>query len=389
MLENAQITESVLRLKSSMEQDDYKGFDPYDGLQSPVFRLPILCSNHTVRFLAQQAIKRSPLNLRSLLGISKGENPVTLGLVIQSHVHLKRAGLLDDFAPTRALVQRLIAMRSPGYAFTCWGYDFPWASKHAEIPAYGPTVVATGIIANALFLFWEETGCEQSAELVCESCDFVTNSLFRTVVKTGGFVFSYSPFDQEAVLNASMKAVRLLSQGHTLKREKGYLDLAKAALKPVLATQRSDGSWPYSFRKQGTWTDNYHSGYILDCIDEYVRHSGDELPKPSLERGLSFYQTHFIGSNGRPNFYSNRAGQADCTAGGQTLLTLSRFGKFDKAKQVAGWMILNMQDKKGHFHYRKNNCVTNATNFMRWSNAWMLAGLSALLATDKKKEDMP
>lgn len=387
MIETEQLTESVLRLKSCMERDDYKGLDPYDGLQSPMFRLPILRSNHTLRFLAQQSIKRSPINLRPLLGIPKGENPVTLGLVIQSHVGLRQAGLLDNFTHTRTLIERLKTLRSPGYAFSCWGYDFPWAAKHAEIPAFGPTIVATGIIANALFLYYKETGCTQSAELVIESCDFVTKALNRTEVKSGGFVFSYSPFDHESVLNASMKAVRLLSQGHCLKKEGSYLELAKSALKPILAIQRPDGSWPYSLRKQGAWSDNYHTGYVLDCLHEYVTRSGDESPKTSIEKGLFYYLKHFIDGSGRPNFYDNRPGPVDCTAGGQTLLTLSRFGQYGKARQVASWMIMNMQDDSGYFKYRKTSCSSNTTNYMRWSNAWMLAGLSAILAADRLRED--
>lgn len=379
-----QLTDSVLRLKSSMEQANFRGHDPYDGLLSPVFRLPILRSNHTVRFLAQQAIKRSPLNLRPLLFIPKGENPVTLGLVIHAQVHLKAAGLLLDLKQAASLIDRLVDLRSKTQPFTCWGYDFPWSAKHAEIPAYGPTVVATGIITNALFLYWKETGCSVSANLITQACEFVTRQLNRNTTQHNGIIFSYSPFDHEAVLNASMKAVRLLSQGYAINKDKGHLELARNALNAVLQAQRPDGSWPYSLRSKGQWTDNYHTGYILDGIDDYIKNSGDNSPSSSLKIGLDYYLSHFIGTEGRPLLYSNRPGPADCTAAGQTLLTLTRFGKISKARKVASWMIRNMQSQEGHFYYRKHVFYTQKTGFMRWSNAWMLAGLSSLVEAEQK-----
>jgi hypothetical protein len=41
-------------------------------------------------------------------------------------------------------------------------------------------------------------------------------------------------------------------------------------------------------------------------------------------------------------------------------------------------MICEMQDPKGFFYFRKFERHLEKTSFMRWSNAWMLAGLSAL-----------
>jgi hypothetical protein len=45
-------------------------------------------------------------------------------------------------------------------------------------------------------------------------------------------------------------------------------------------------------------------------------------------------------------------------------------------------MMDNMQAQEGYFYFRKSKYFTKKTNFMRWSNAWMLAGLTALLSAD-------
>ena len=80
---NKELNSSLNRLKAYIENSEYKGFDPYDALKSPLFNFSILKSNKLIRFGIQQLVKRSPLNLRTLLFIPKGYNPVTLGLAIQ------------------------------------------------------------------------------------------------------------------------------------------------------------------------------------------------------------------------------------------------------------------------------------------------------------------
>jgi hypothetical protein len=46
---------------------------------------------------------------------------------------------------------------------------------------------------------------------------------------------------------------------------------------------------------------------------------------------------------------------------------------------VADYMSETMQDVKGYFYFRNYGNRTDQSSFMRWSNAWMYAGLSNLL----------
>src|ERR1700733_6411988 len=82
------ITISAELLQSYIEKENYKGYDPYDGLKSPLFSLPFFRKNKMIRFGAQQLVKRFPVNLRSLLFVPKGNNPVTHGLCIQAYTNL-------------------------------------------------------------------------------------------------------------------------------------------------------------------------------------------------------------------------------------------------------------------------------------------------------------
>src|SRR4051812_35805637 len=68
-----------------------RGYDPYDALCSPVFRLPVLRSSHYIRFGAQQVVKRLPLNVRPLLGVPKQLNSVSVALYLQGLAHRAQA----------------------------------------------------------------------------------------------------------------------------------------------------------------------------------------------------------------------------------------------------------------------------------------------------------
>ena len=191
------------------------------------------------------------------------------------------------------------------------------------------------------------------------------------------FCFSYSPFDKGKVLNASMKGVRLLSQVYSETGEKRLSIEAKKAVGFIIKKQNQNGSWDYSDKRKKI--DNYHSGYILDCLDEYIKFTDDKDFTPNLEKGYKYYKENFFESNGLPKFFYDNSYPIDCTSGSQAILTLTRFNEVAMAKKVAAFLIDHMFDPKGYFYFRKFKNYTIKTSFMRWSNAWMFTALSFLL----------
>jgi hypothetical protein len=399
-----QIIDAITRLDAYCVNHKYKGYDPYDALKSPIFRLPVLRSNKLMRFGMQQLVKRSPLNLRPLLGIPKGYNPVTLGLFIQGYSYLAQSSELraqgsglraqvnlipnteyrlpitykECLKKIEFLINELKSLIPPGYSGACWGYDFPWEARNVNIPAYLPTVVATGIISNALFECYRITGIESARDLCISSGNFIMKDLNRTI-EDETFCFSYSPFDRLQVFNASMKGSRLLSQVYSLTCDEQLKIAASLSVRYVVNHQKNDGSWFYSNSDIGGWIDNYHTGYVLDCLDEYCKNTGDTGVSEAIDRGFLFYKANFIDADSHPKFLHNRLWPLDCTATAQTILTLSRFGNISLAKSVAEYIIENMQSSNGGFYFRKYRYHTEKTIFMRWSNAWMFAALSYLL----------
>ncbi len=374
------LNQSLKKLQQYIETNNYRGYDPYDALKSPFFKLPVLKTNKILRFGTQQLVKRLPFSIRPVLFVPKGYNPVTLGLCIQAYAGLYKSEPDNQdiyLQKIDFLINELKTLIPEGYSGTCWGYDFDWEARHAKIPAYQPTVVATGIISNALYIAHQETGNKEAADLVVSAADFVVKDLNRTPAKKG-FCFSYSPFDQQQVFNASMKGVRLLAQAYYITKNKEYHQLAKEATAFVIDNQKIDGSWNYSLANKGNWTDNYHTGYVLDCLHEYQELTGDKQWFESIVLGYTYYRNTFITEEGMPRFYNNNLFPVDCTSAAQTILTTIRFGDKKSAQKVSEWMIEKMQKKNGSFYFRKFKNYMIRTSFMRWSDAWMFAALSTL-----------
>ena len=135
------------RTERYLELQKLRGWDPYDALCSPLFRLPLLRSSRLIRLGAQQTLKRSPWNLRPLFRIDRQLNPVSIGLYIQGQALRARSNprtVSQRLENVHSAIERLVATSSPGYSGICWGYPFDWEARYASIPAGTPTVVATG-----------------------------------------------------------------------------------------------------------------------------------------------------------------------------------------------------------------------------------------------------
>lgn len=374
------IRDGLVRLIGHMRREGYRGWDPYDALTSPLFRLPVLRSAWLLRFGAQQALKRSPVNLRPLLGIRKQHNVVTDALSLEAFTSLgsvERQALGVEGEEQNVLERiRESALRWEGRV--AWGYPFDWEARHARVKAGMPTVVATSFVCNALFAHWRATGDARCPALLEGAAQFVLRDLAR-IPFARGFCFSYTTDDRQAVINATAKAARVLVQSAVSTGEQTALDTARETLQFVADAQQPSGAWPYSANDARTWVDCYHTGYVLDCLDEYRVLTVDRSFDDVIERGFEYFRRHFVMPNGIVRAYDTATFPIDPTAAAQAILTLVRFGESGLARRVGEWMVANMQGSDGHFYFQKGRLLTNRIPYMRWSDAWMLNALAVLV----------
>ena len=384
------IEKAFTKLSYYCEKEAYKGYDPYDGLNSTFFKsIPFLSKNRLFRLIWIQTFKRSPLNLRPLTGVSKGYNPKALGLFLSGYCNLYRVKPDNEYLDKiNFFTGKLTELQNKNWSGACWGYNFDWQARAFFQPENTPTVVATTFISSALLDAYEITHNEELLALARSSCNFILKDLNRTADEKGNIAFSYSPLDSSVVYNASLLGSRLLARVYAITREGELYDAARKSVAFCSSRQDADGSWSYGFQSFHKWIDNFHTGYNLECISDYMKYTGDNQFSENLEKGLSYYLENFFTVEGIPKYYNNSLYPIDIHCSSQLIITLSRLGIFDRYRNVAdkiiNWTIDNMQSDKGYFYYQITKYFSSRIPYMRWAQAWMFYALSEYLLRLKK-----
>src|SRR4029077_7346337 len=102
------------KLLTYCQLHDWAGYDPYDALNSELFRAIPFLNNRLIRLVLIQTLKRSPVDLRAFVRVPKTRNPKALALFLTSSLKLLRLGLLEDSDQPKALSNAIIALRSSG-----------------------------------------------------------------------------------------------------------------------------------------------------------------------------------------------------------------------------------------------------------------------------------
>ena len=382
---NEQISTAFSLLNDYCEKEQFKGYDPFDGLNSSLFQsIPLLSRNKYVRLAWLQFFKRSPLNFRKIAGIRKEYNPKAIGLFLSSYVILYRSlpsienrKRIDDF------IQKLKELKSSGYSGDCWGYNFDWQAKAFFQPKGTPTIVATTFIANALLDAYEQLGQSELLESAVSSCHFILNDLNRNYDNAGDFAFSYSPLDKSVVYNASFLGARLLCRVYKHNGNKQFLEAARSSIRYCCKKQKQDGSWSYGNYHFHQWIDNFHTGYNLECLADYRTHTGSDEFDIYLQKGFDYYIRTFFREDGASLYYHDQLYPIDIHAPSQLILTLSHMNKLNEyhelATNVLKWTINKMQSTDGSFKYQINKWGKSSISYMRWSQAWMFLALTTFL----------
>jgi hypothetical protein len=385
------IENSLSGLTSYCKSEAFKGYDPYDGLNSSLFRaIPFLSKNRFARLAWIQLFKRSVINFRPVTGIKKDYNPKALGLFLSGYCNLyKKNPDPECLEMIHFFSEKILSLVNTKYSGACWGYNFDWQAKAFFQPKNTPTVVATTFIAYALLDAYEVAHDDQLLNVARSACNFVIKDLNRTYSDKGTFAFSYSPLDKTVVFNASLLGSRLLSRVYSFTKEKELIETAGKSVAFCCDHQRNDGSWSYGTLSHHQWIDNFHTGYNLECIADYIRFSGDTSFNSHLEKGYEYYLRTFFTGEGIAKYYNNSTYPIDIHAPAQMVITMSRLDRFYEQKhlidKVLYWTIDNMQSAKGFFYYQKNRFFSSRIPYMRWAQSWMFYALTEYLLCCKKK----
>ena len=384
-----EIKKATLKLLAYCRANDWAGYDPYDALNSGIFKALPFLNFRLPRLVLTQALKRSPINIRPLALVPKTQNPKAIGLFLSAFVNLSKVGIADQEGLVELMIERLVALRSQGVPYWCWGYSFPWQMRQKIVPSGAPNLVCTTFAASALLDAYEQRRDPQCLNMAASAAEYILNDLYWTEGESSAG-FSY-PLRSIRVLvyNANFLASALFCRVYKHTGEKKFLEPALRAARCSAAKQNADGSWFYGNAQTQGWIDNFHTGFNLCALQSIARYAETTEFDSCIQRGFDFYKAHFFREDGAARYFHNSTYPIDIHAVAQSIITPLTLDPLDPANMQLSrtafqWAMNHMWDDRGFFYYRVLRLCTIRTSYMRWSQAWMLLAMSTLLSESEE-----
>ena len=372
-----------------IERNGWTGYDPYDIKGTKLFLH--LQKNKYTNLVSNLFLNRFPMFFRKIFRVKKEINAKGMALFARGYLNLYKISEDEEYLKKALFcLNWLIKNPSKGYSGFCWGYPFDWQSR-VFIPKGTPCGVITSIATHAFIDAYEILGDRKYLEIAKSCCEFILKDLNIDQVDRDKICFSYTPIDNFHVHNANLFSASALLRNYVHIKNKEYKKKGIMAINFTLSYQNPDGSWYY-------WAppdkllyniDNYHTGFVLECLNICRRVLKDEFEyEEELRKRLKFYKNNLFLDDGTPKLTSHSIYPIDIHSCAQAIITFCELADFEPnyfimAEKVAEWTIKNMQDKEGYFYYRIHKTYVNKMPYIRWGQAWMLRALSYLVGDRK------
>jgi hypothetical protein len=364
-----------------VEDHDYKGYEPFDGLSS--FLRPLTFRNLFLERLLQQVIRQSPINLRPFLGVKSQESTKGRGYMAWGYLKMFTATGGEGYkVKAENCLNWLLEHKSPKFESLSWGNHFDFSSRSGRYSKDEPILVWTALIGQAFLDAFELLGDRRYFEAAKSVCDWIL-ALPREKTDSGTCI-SYLSFKQSSIHNSNMLGAAMLARTAKHTNDEEARKVAREAMEYSCTRQLAKGGWYYGEAPMHHWIDNFHTGYNLDSLKCYIESNADKSFERNLLLGFEYFKNNFFGENGRPKYYQNRTYPVDSQCVSQSIETLANFSDVDAASlklalKVSEWTIENMQDEKGYFYYRQYPFMKARTPMLHWAQATTYKALAFLL----------
>lgn len=376
-------------LEAWAEEREWVGPDPYEGLNATRLVGP-LRSSPMGRRLLTQLVKRSPVDLRRILGVRPTANPGAIAHVVQAYA---RNGFLDDAQAEARLdrsVRALESLRSEQFAEYSWGYPFDVQTRAMRYPRGSPNTIASAFTGIALLDAYEYSGVERALALAVSAGEFFLRHVPQTPASAGAY-FGYLPGDRTPIHNANMLVCAFLARLSRHVESRAIRDAVTAGVTYTVQLQRQDGSWPYGEVPNLAWVDNFHTGYVLDGLMTCGAEFGAGVDE-AIESGLRYYSEALFMADGTPKYMPNSVYPVDVQCAAQAIQTFSIASGHglpysEAARRSYDYAVRRLRKRDGAFMFQRRRLWTNRIAHMRWGAAPMLAALACLIEAEQKVTD--
>jgi hypothetical protein len=377
------------RVLQTARSANYEGYSKHDGLNSPLMAF-LGGSSRLTRLAAIQVVTRSPVDIRPLVGVRKARNAKGLSLFARALLARHRmTGSQDDATQARGLLDWLIDHPAQGFDGLCWGYPYPWQDVGFFAPRDFPNRVVTAHVGQALVDGYETLQDERYLDAASRAVWFLLQAPKTLFEDADRRCVSYVPdqnidwivMDVSALAGAMAARVGAITGDADMIREGGRL------VRYVVSKQTDEGAWFYAEPPSASHIthDNYHTGFILDAIQQYGISAGSDEFDDSYRRGIDFYERRLFEPNGAARFMNDRLYPIDIHGCAQGIITFSLQQRHqgtgaEMATRVLNWTLANMWDPAtGWFYYQRRRGYRTRIRELRWCQGWMSRALSCYL----------
>ena len=210
-----QIQTAVDRLDRWISNSGWVGYDPFDGLSAPginrlTFGVPIL------RMALQQTVRRFPMNLRPLLGITKKHSTKAMGYLATSYLRLHElTGRQDYLEKAKFCLSDLRCSHGQENADYAWGNAFDYQSRGGYNREGVPTMVWTSFIGHGFVGAYELLEDQIHLEVLRSACEFMLRDLTSSETEDKSCApIGFLPHDRSSIHNSNMLGASLLARVH-------------------------------------------------------------------------------------------------------------------------------------------------------------------------------
>jgi hypothetical protein len=381
-----QVLDRVLQTARSV---NYEGYSKHDGLNSPLLAF-LGGSSRLTRLVAIQVVTRSPVDIRPLVGVRKARNAKGLSLFARALLARHRmTGSPDDAAQARALLDWLIDHPAQGFDGLCWGYPYPWQDVGFFAPRDFPNRVVTAHVGQALVDGYETLGEDRYLDAASRAVWFLLQAPKTLFEDADRRCVSYVP-DQNIdwiVMDVSALAGAMAARVGAITGDKDLIREGGRMVRYVVSKQTGEGAWFYADPPSASHIthDNYHTGFILDAIQQYGLSAGSDEFDEAYRRGIDFYERRLFEPDGAARFMNDRLYPIDIHGCAQGIITFSLQQRHQgtggaTATRVLNWTLANMWDPAtGWFYYQRRRGYRTRIRELRWCQGWMSRALSCYL----------
>ncbi len=159
-------------LRNWVEDCDYRGYEPFDGLSS--WARPLAFGNQLAERILQQTIRQCPFNLRPFLGVRPKDSTKGRGYMAWGYLTLYRATASNIFSTRPPLcLEWLDKHKVHRFRHHSWSNHFDFVSRGGSYTKDDPIIVWTSLIGQAYIEAFKITKDEWFLDIAESACNWI------------------------------------------------------------------------------------------------------------------------------------------------------------------------------------------------------------------------